>query len=289
MKFGIFYGYWERNWSGNYLPLIARAAKCGFDILAISSGFLVEKQKSELLDIKKSAEDHNIILHAGFAPGPQHNIASSDLDRVNYALSYYAKIMEVLGFLGIPILGGSHYACSPQDAQHPLDKIGDRERSITNMQKIADMAADQGITLAMEVVCRYEGYLLNTAKEGVEFVSDIGKENVGLMLDTFHMNIEEDSFSSAIHQAGKHLLYMHTGECNRRVPGSGRIPWNEISYALRDIGFDGPVTMEPFILPGGNIANDLGIWRDLSEGANEEELDYMAKQGLAFSKYVLDN
>ena len=289
MKYGIFYGYWEKNWSGNYLPLIKRAADCGFDILAVSSGYLVEQSDAQLMELRNAAQYHGIELHAGFAPGSDRNIASSDTVVVERALAYYRKIFQTLAKLDIPYLGGSHYACSPYDLPRPIDKKKDWGRCVQNMAKVADMAADQGITLAMEVVCRYEGYLLNTAAEGVAFAKEIGRNNVRLMLDTFHMNIEEDSFASAIHTAGGYLAYLHTGECNRRVPGCGRIPWNEIGRALRDIGFHGPVTMEPFVVPGGSIGEDLGIWRDLSYGASDVELDRVAAQGLAFTKYVFEN
>ena len=108
-----------------------------------------------------------------------------------------------------------------------------------------------------------------------------------LMLDTFHMNIEEDSIGGAIRMAGKRLGHFHTGECNRRVPGAGRMPWHEIGCALRDIGYDGAVVMEPFVRRGGQIGTDIRIWRDLPEGESLTTLDAGAAQALAFSRFVL--
>ena len=67
------------------------------------------------------------------------------------------------------------------------------------------------------------------------------------------MNIEEDSFSAAIRTAGPLLGHFHTGEANRRVPGKGRLPWHEIGTALREIGYDGTVVMEPFVKSGGGV------------------------------------
>ena len=287
MKYGMFYGYWKRDWSGDYLPLVSRAKKCGFDILAVSSGYLVEKTEAELDALRREAEEWEVELHAGFGPGPDCNLASQDQAVVDHAFRYSGRIFQVLERLGIPYLGGNHYSCAPQALPLPIDKEGDRERLLARMDRLAGQAGDCGITLMMEVVCRYEGYLINTAEEGVAFLKELGKENVRLILDTFHMNIEEDSFSAAIHTAGKALGYFHIGECNRKLPGAGRIPWNEIRHALRQIHFDGPVTMEPFILPGGSIGNELGVWRDLSGGASEHEMDRMASESLQFMKYVL--
>ena len=149
------------------------------------------------------------------------------------------------------------------------------------------MAADHGITLCMEVLNRFEGYLLNTAQEGCRYVDQVGRGNVKLMLDTFHMNIEEDSIGGAIRMAGKRLGHFHTGECNRRVPGAGRMPWYEIGCALRDIGYDGTVVMEPFVRRGGQIGTDIRIWRDLPESESLTTLDAGAAQALAFSRFVL--
>lgn len=145
------------------------------------------------------------------------------------------------------------------------------------------------ITLCMEVLNRFEGYLLNTAEEGVRYVREVNEDNVKLMLDTFHMNIEESSMTEAIRQAGPLLGHFHTGEPNRMPPGAGRMPWFEIGLALQSIGYEGPVVMEPFVRPGGTVGQNIKIWRDLTGHAlTTEELDEMAKQAVQFQKYVLE-
>ena len=101
------------------------------------------------------------------------------------------------------------------------------------------------------------------------------------------MNIEEDSFNDAILTAGDRLARLHTGEANRRVPGKGRLPWNEIGNALRQIGFNGDVVMEPFVQRGGQIGNEIKVWRDLEPGI-ASLLDRDARNALSFSRFVLD-
>jgi D-psicose/D-tagatose/L-ribulose 3-epimerase len=83
------------------------------------------------------------------------------------------------------------------------------------------------------------------------------------------------------------LGHFHTGECNRRPPGRGRIPWDEIGTAFRDIGYDGAVVMEPFVRMGGTVGSDIKVWRDLSGGGGEERLDAEAREALAFSRAAL--
>lgn len=131
-------------------------------------------------------------------------------------------------------------------------------------------------------------YLINTSKECVQFVKEVGKENVKVHLDTFHMNIEEDDIGDAIRQAGSLLGHVHTGEPNRKVLGQGRLPWHEIGQALRDVHYDGMVVMEPFVRMGGIVGQNIHVWRDLSEGATEEQLDRDAANAVRFQRYMLE-
>jgi D-psicose/D-tagatose/L-ribulose 3-epimerase len=100
-----------------------------------------------------------------------------------------------------------------------------------------------------------------------------------VLLDTFHLNIEEDSIRDAIVTTGAKLGHFHIGETNRRPPGRGRMPWDEIFGALRTIGYAGAVTMEPFLMPGGEVGRDISLNRDLRDGLN---LDREAGRALKF-------
>ena len=131
---------------------------------------------------------------------------------------------------------------------------------------------------------RFENYLLNTSKEAVSFVKEVNLSNVKVMLDTFHMNIEEESFSNAIKEAGKYLGHFHLGEANRRLPGEGRMPWNEILDALISINYKGYAVMEPFVKKGGQVGADIKIWRNLLEDISEDKLDLSAKNSVNFLK-----
>ncbi len=120
----------------------------------------------------------------------------------------------------------------------------------------------------------------------MRFVKEVGCPNVEVMLDTFHMNIEEQSIAGAIRHAGSLLGHFHTGECNRMVPGQGRMPWREIGEALRDIGYQGYVVMEPFINRGGQIGRDIHVWRDIKPDITDEKMDEDAKNAVEFERYI---
>ena len=184
---------------------------------------------------------------------------------------------------GIDRVGGALYSYWPVDFRNGFNKAEDTQRSIENIRKLAGLAAVHGITLNMEVLNRFEGYMLNECEEAVCYVKAVGKSNVKVMLDTFHMNIEEDSLTEAIRKAGGLLGHIHIGEANRRPPSAqGRIPWKNIGQALKDVGYDQYVVMEPFERMGGQVGKDISIWRDLSHGATEKDLDVTAAQSVEY-------
>jgi D-psicose/D-tagatose/L-ribulose 3-epimerase len=98
------------------------------------------------------------------------------------------------------------------------------------------------------------------------------------------MNIEEDSFAEAIRTAGNHLGHLHIGETNRRAPGRGKIPWDEVFGTTKEIGFEGSIVMEPFLMKGGEVGRDISVYRDLK---GDLDLDEEARRACAFVKETL--
>ena len=287
MKHGIYYAYWEQEWAADYLPYIEKAAKLGFDILEIAATPVSSYSDRQLRDIRSCAADNGIQLTCGHGPGFDQNLASPDPAIRANAKAFYTDLLQRLQRMDIHLLGGGIYSYWPVDYSKPIDKAGDWGRSVEGVGDLAGIAADCGVRYCLEVLNRFEGYLINTAEEGVRFASHVGHPSVRIMLDTFHMNIEEDSIGGAIRTAGDMLGHFHTGECNRRVPGKGRTPWREIAEALHDIRYDGAVVMEPFVRMGGQVGTDIKVWRDISGGADEARLDADAKAALDFSRYML--
>jgi D-psicose/D-tagatose/L-ribulose 3-epimerase len=149
------------------------------------------------------------------------------------------------------------------------------------MKELVKVAEDNNVILNVEVINRFEQFLLNTCEEAVKYVEEIDSPYCGILLDTFHMNIEEDSIGEAIIKAGKHLNSLHIGETNRKPPGLGRMPWGEIKNALDKISYSGSLVMEPFVNPGGKVGRDIGVWRELMPGV---DLDSEAAKAVIFVK-----
>lgn len=273
MKIGTYFAYWEREWDVDFFPYISKVASLGFDILEISGGGLADLPDDKVIALREEAKRCGVTLTACIGLPACYDVSSENEETRQNGLAYMKRILDKMELCGIHQIGGIIYAYWPVDYSKPVRKEIVREISIRRVRELADYAKPKDIMLTLEVVNRFEQFLFNDAKEAVQFVKDVDRDNVKVMLDSFHMNIEEDNFYDPIITAGSYLGHYHIGEANRKVPGKGHIPWDEIGRALRDIGYDGTVVMEPFVCMGGGVGADIKVWRDMSGGASPEQLD----------------
>ena len=288
MKYGIYFAYWTKEWFGDYKKYMDKVSALGFDVLEISCAALrdVYTTKEQLIELREYAKEKNLTLTAGYGPTKAENLCSEDPEAVKRAMTFFKDLLPKLSLMDIKILGGGLYSYWPVDFSLNNDKEGDRARAVKNLKELSKTAEEYDVTLGMEVLNRYEGYILNTCDEAIDFVDEIGSSHVKIMLDTFHMNIEEDNIAAAIRKAGSRLGHLHLGEQNRMVPGKGSLPWGEIGQALRDIRYEGAAVMEPFVMKGGTIGKEIKVWRDLTDDLSEERLDEDAKGALHFVRHV---
>lgn len=142
----------------------------------------------------------------------------------------------------------------------PLEE--ELEISAESMTLVADYAARLGIKLAIEAWDRFDTYLITTLAKAKAFAKRINRPNVGVMLDTFHMNIEEKDMAGAVYEAGEILYHFHVGDSNRAAPGMGHIDFVPIMQALKDIGYSGYVTME--LIPPAYNVDAYRMYTDIS-------------------------
>lgn len=288
MKYGIYFAYWTKEWFADYKKYMDKVSALGFDVMEISCAALREvyTTKEQLIELREYAKEKNLTLTAGYGPTKAENLCSEDPEAVKRAMAFFKDLLPKLALMDIKILGGGLYSYWPVDFTLNNDKEGDRARAVKNLKELSKTAEEYDVTLGMEVLNRYEGYILNTCDEAIDFVDEIGSSHVKIMLDTFHMNIEEDNIAAAIRKAGSRLGHLHLGEQNRMVPGKGSLPWGEIGQALRDIQYEGAAVMEPFVMKGGTIGKEIKVWRDLINDLSEERLDEDAKGALNFVRHV---
>lgn len=139
-------------------------------------------------------------------------------------------------------------------ARDVSEKNGDCLRRLSeSLSELCDFAASKEITLCLEPINRYEINLLNNVEESLEFLSCFHLDHMGLLLDTFHMNIEDKSFEDSIRMAGCKIKHFHTPDSNRLAAGAGHINFNEIIKALKDIRYEGYLMLEAYPQPDAII------------------------------------
>lgn len=281
MKFGTLYAYWVRDWGADYCALAKKAKKAGFDVLEVGAGDLLDMTDAQLEELKATATELGLEISANLGPPKDKDVSSADSAIREAGVKFLCDIMHQMVKIDCKILIGALYNCWPYDFKD-LDKEGLWKRAVEGMQRVGDEADRLGITIALEVLNRFETLLLTDASEGVQFCRDVNRKSVKVLLDTFHMNIEEDDLPAAIRATGEWLAHLHVGEGNRKLPGMGHLDWTAIGSALKDIGFDGMVVMEPFMKAGGSVGSDIKVWRDLSGNADEEGMDRMIAESVAF-------
>lgn len=122
------------------------------------------------------------------------------------------------------------------------------------LRECAAAAATAGVRLCLEPLNRYETDLIHTVAEGLDLIERVGADNLGLLLDTFHMNIEEADMAAAIREAGDRLFHFHVADSNRRYPGAGHIDFGRLLGVLAEVGYDGFVSGEFLPWPDADTA-----------------------------------
>lgn len=128
------------------------------------------------------------------------------------------------------------------------------DRLAKSTRIVANYASGKGVPLVFEAINRYENNYLNTAADTLAFIKTYDLPNTKILLDTFHMNIEEEDLQGAIHACGSMLGYLHFADSNRLYPGAGHINFNEVVKALKAVNYCGYISAECLPLPDSDTA-----------------------------------
>ena len=236
MKFGTLYSYWGNVWSCDYFETAEKIKKVGFDIMEIGAGHLLEMSDADILKLKNLSKELGLTITCNIGPPKDKDVASADASVRKAGIKFLSDIMKAMKLLESDILVGVQYTYWPNDFTD-LDKPAIWARGVESVKQLGAVAEDCGVRMALEVVNRFETHILNTAAEAMEFCDQVDNKNVGILMDTFHMNIEEDNIPAALKTVGNRLFQLHVGEGNRKLPGEGSLPWAEMGSALREIEF----------------------------------------------------
>lgn len=191
------------------------------------------------------------------------NPISEDTDVRRKTYEHLADVVKVTAELGSNLMAGPVYA--------PVGYLPGRRRTtdewrwaVECFQSLVPVLEENSVDLALEPLNRFETYFLNTAADAAELCDGVNHPRVGVLLDTFHTNIEEKDVAAAFRFVGKRLKHIHACENDRGIPGTGHVDFVGIAAALREIGYDDWITIESFGYTHKQLAAAAAIWRDLA-------------------------
>ena len=281
MRFGVNTWVWTSPLTTAELEKLApHVAEMGFDWIEApleSIGDLDHKRGADIV------RRHGLGVSACAAMGPDRDLIHPDEAIRKNGMAYLRQAIEATHALGGANLVGPLYAAVGRTWQQtPAARARDLDVLVKNLGELARYAGDYGVILCVEPLNRFETSFINLAEQAIEVVDRVDHPNCQVMLDTFHMNIEEKSLGNAIRAAGKRLRHVHACENDRGAPGSGNVTWNDVAQALKDIKYDGPVVIESFTSKVKSIARAAAIWRSLAPTQDD-----LARDGLKFLKQLL--
>jgi D-psicose/D-tagatose/L-ribulose 3-epimerase len=281
MRFGASTFIWASPFGDDNVGALAtKVAEHGFDVLEIC----IEDPALVTADaVRAAASDAGVDVSVCGAFGPDRDVSHEDPQVRRSAADYLRTCIDIAAAVGSASVSGPMYSATGKTRL-----LSDEERAqqwewaVEGLGAAADYAAERGVGLAIEPLNRYETDVVNTNEQGVRLCRDIGRDNVGLLIDTFHMNIEEKDIGSAIRAADGFVRNFHACENDRGAPGSGHVEWDAVKAALSAIDYDGLVVIESFTPEIKEIARAVSLWRPVAASS-----DALAGDGLAFLKDTL--
>lgn len=230
------------------LDLIKNAGYDGIDLTAEPDRIEIGRYR-EIAEIARSMGLEIAALLGAWATwhaGEVRDLASTDEAVRRYAIGYAQKCTDLAVDLSVSVY---EICCCPAEPKYPVSDVPlptVRQNFVESAREISRYAADRGVRVAMEPVNRFEGYagFMNSVVDAVGVADEVGEENLGVMVDFFHANIEEVSVPDAIRRAERRLMLIHLADSNRQMPGMGHIDFTGVIRELDEIGFEGYLSLD---------------------------------------------
>ena len=249
----------------------------GYDVVEIpvEDPSLINVQKVKEALLKNGLE---AVICGAFGPG--RDFTHDDPAFHQNSFDYIQACFDICEGVGAKFLGGPMYSAVGKARQVSAEqKKTEWERAVVNLRKVCLMAEARGLEIALEPLNRFESDLVNTAEDVIRLIEDIDHSAAKVLLDGFHMNIEEPDIERAILLAGEKLLHVQVSENYRGTPGTGQTRWDAWKAGLVAIGYKGVVSIESFTPNVQELAGAVCIWRPLAPSQ-----DSFASEGYKFLK-----
>ena len=241
---------------GDFESNVAKIAGYGYQgvELAIRDPKLVNPTELEAV-VRK----HNLVVPAigtGQAWGEEGlSFTSDDPDIRRAAIERVKSHIPLAARFKAAIILGLIRGITPKGQSHEQSMV----YLVEALQECSAAAAPHGVRYALEPLNRYETDLIHTVADGLELIERVGADNFGLLLDTFHMNIEEPSIEESIRTCGERIFHFHVADSNRWPPGAGHLDFMSILETLFETGYDGWVSGEFMPVPDADTGAQRAI------------------------------
>jgi len=280
MRFGINTFLFTSPFTTRSTKSFAKLRKWGFDSLEIA----VEDPAH--IDAARVKRDLDAI---GLVCGSICSCTGGDRDlrgtprQQKIAMAYFRALLDQAVVLGAKSIIGPLYSAVGRADAVPRNEYNKQWKTVVgHLKTLSKEAENAGVQICIEPLNRFETDFINTCDQVLKLVQDVGSPALKVMLDTFHMNIEEKNQAQAVRKAGKYLGHLHACGCDRGTPGSDHIDWPGIAKALKAIRYDGDIVIESFAMNVKLIAKAAAIWRQI-----EPTQDSIAIKGLKNLRRVL--
>ena len=252
---------WVGGWSKDQCrEAIKNSAEAGYGLIEIPA---LDPKSIDVEHTKATLKEFGLKGACSLGLSFDADINNDDSEIAKRGEARLMDALNVVEQLGGNYLGGVIFSALGKYKFPPTKKA--RDNAVAALKRLAIAAQAKGITLGLEPVNRYESNLLNTGRQALDMIKDIGEPNVVVHLDIYHMNIEEQDLVSPVLEAGKQLGYVHIGASHRGPLGSGNIDFDSFFGALAKISYKGTITFESFssTVVSPDLSSTLGIWRNL--------------------------
>jgi D-psicose/D-tagatose/L-ribulose 3-epimerase len=273
MRFGLNTLLYTSSFDLDHLHLLEQIKRWGFDGIEIGR-FSFDHFPARLL--REAVRDAGLEATVCSAFSVEQSLICEDAGRRRSTSDFLRRAVEATAELGATVLAGPFLSGVGYLPGRRRDEE-EWKRGVDEIRALGDTLRKCDVTLAIEPLNRFETYFLNTAEDAARFTNEVHDPYVGVLLDTFHSNIEDKHIGDAVRALGTRLAHVHSCENDRGVPGSGHIDWDELFAALNATGYDGWCVIESFGARIPEIAAAASVWRDFAPSP-----ECFGEQGLTF-------
>src|SRR3954469_8647342 len=254
--------------------LAPRVRDMGFDVIELPIEQLGDWSPEHAAEV---LTEHGLGASIAVAMAPGRELCGADAETVATTQAFLRDCLDVAATVGAGAIAGPIYTSTGRTWRiSPAERAALYAELRESLKPVAEHAGQVGVNLAIEPLVRYETSLLNTVEQALEAIDGL-PDSVGLLLDTYHANVEEKDFAGSFRAGGSRIAHVHASANDRGAPGSDHIDWPGFRDAIRDAGYEGPIVIESFTAENETIATAASVWRPL-----EASQDAIAVDGLAF-------